>query len=185
MILMVFPSLRLSYDQHQVFTGTELGSLAGDAVTDHSQEECGHLRCKPADQGPATSGGDTGSADDGNQPSQTDSSSPSTGVSEITGTNGSDGSDGADTDHDIPHHCMHGHDHVRCVNHTFDIGSSISQVTDIFGPSVPEVPIGFDPDFDVDDTFTVPVDTTAADISAISLPLESIINTILSPRSLH
>ena len=135
MILMVFPSLRLSYDQHQVFTGTELGSLAGDAVTDHSQEECGHLRCKPADQGPATSGGDTGSADDGNQPSQTDSSSPSTGVSEITGTNGSD--DGADTDHDIPHHCMHGHDHVRCVNHTFDIGSSISQVTDIFGPSVP------------------------------------------------
>ena len=66
----------------------------------------------------------------------------------------------------------------RCLpgNHPeFDISSSIDDVTSFLGGSQPDIPIGtnFPEEDDDEDIFSVAVDTTASDISAISLPISS------------
>ena len=174
-------------------SGLETGDV--DATNDHNDSSCGLLGCAtPANQSPTDSsnvisgsqGGGLGPQGDitsgVNRPSDPDSTSNFiTSDNEITSGIGANPSGVINSDQ-IEHFCNHHHSHARCVNHTFDIGSSISQINDNLDTEF-EIPIGVKPTFDeIEDQFSiVPVDTTAADISAISLPLDSSISILTKP----
>ena len=168
-----------------------LETVDGDATDGHNDSNCGQADCTESNQSPSdiTNTGDDGSQGGGlgsfgdstfgvNQPSNSGSSSF---IIDNTPSDINLGGTGAIDSDQIEHFCMHHHNHARCVNHTFDIGSSItSEIAGGLGSDI-DVPIGINPTFDdYEDPFAaIPVDTTAADISAISLPLGS---TILNPK---
>ena len=170
-------------------SGLETGDV--DATIDHNDSSCGLLGCVPTNQSPTDSsnvisgsqGGGLGSQSDltsgVNRPSDSDSASNFiTSDNEITS-----GPGGVINSDQIEHFCNHHHSHARCVNHTFDIGSSISQINGNLDTDF-DIPLGVKPTFDeIEDQFSiVPVDTTAADISAILLPLDSSVSILTKPN---
>ena len=173
-------------------------TLDEDATDDHISSVCGLAGCPPASQSPSnitdpshfSPGGIPGSSTDitsgFSQPSDINSSSNFISDNNLVSSDSGLVSDGEINSDQIEHLCMHHHNHARCVNHTFDIGSSLTQINENLNNGL-EIPIGVRPTFDNDsddfeDPFAaVPADTTAADISAISLPLDSSILNIPKP----
>ena len=155
--------------------------VGSDDHHDHSHEDvgCGNGRCKPENYDPSTEN----THKPGEHGSRPSGSGGHGSFGDIGGSNGSNTPGGGDFSGLI----NDGLDLLDPFGPDFapkppgDISSSLDLVTDLLGGSQPDVPIAANfPTDDEEDIFSVAVDTTASDISAISLPISSSISVVPS-----
>ena len=184
------------------FSGAEFQLVGSDDHHDHTDEHvgCGNGRCKPENYDPGSENTHNSgqSGEHGSRPSGSGGHGSFGDISGSSGFNTPGGLTPGNSDHN------HHHDHSDSTNISdfvgdgldlsnpfgpdfapkppSDISSSLDLVTGLLGGSQPDVPIAanFPTDDDEDDIFSVAVDTTASDISAISLPISSSISVVPS-----